>query len=131
MTMIVLLQIHSIGFKRIPENAGFPPKLSTVAELTEYCCTLIFGSSIWHTAVNFGQFYYLAFVPNSPCAMTRPPPKQDDKVTYEDIMLSLPVKEMARVQMDISYSLSLFSPVEKFYLSSTAEGNFVVQFMHS
>ena len=62
--MIVLLQIHSIGFKRIPENAGFPPKLSTVAELTEYCCTLIFGSSIWHTAVNFGQFYYLAFVPN-------------------------------------------------------------------
>ena len=37
------------------------------------------------------------------------------------ILLSLPVKEMARVQIDISYSLSLFSPVEKFYLGSVRE----------
>ena len=53
--------------------------------------------------------------------MTMPPPPQDETITMERILLSLPVKEMARVQIDISYSLSLFSPVEKFYLGSVRE----------
>merc|ERR1719204_2926250 len=53
--------------------------------------------------------------------MTKPPPTQDEEITMERIFMSLPVKEMARVQIDISYSLSLFSPVEKFYLGSVRE----------
>ena len=53
--------------------------------------------------------------------MTKPPPAQDEVITMDRILLSLPVKEMARVQIDISYSLSLFSPVEKFYLASVRE----------
>lgn len=82
----------------------------------------MWNSSVWHTAVNFGQFNYLAFCPNAPCAMTRVPPKPGDTITLDTILMSLPVKEMVLVQIDISYSLSLFSPVEKFYLGTVREG---------
>ena len=81
----------------------------------------MWNGSVWHTAVNFGQFNYLAFVPNAPCAMTAPPPTQEEEITMDRVLRSLPVKEMARVQIDISYSLSLFSPVEKFFLGSVRE----------
>ena len=46
---------------------------------------------------------------------------QDAVVTMDTMLSSMPVKEMARVQIDISYSLSLFSPVEKFYLGTIRE----------
>ncbi|XP_063674416.1 polyunsaturated fatty acid 5-lipoxygenase-like isoform X2 [Bolinopsis microptera] len=114
-------EIKNQGYKRLPEQGGFPGSLDTIEQLIEYTTALIWNGSIWHTAVNFGQFNYLAFVPNAPCAMTMPPPPQDETITMERILLSLPVKEMARVQIDISYSLSLFSPVEKFYLGSVRE----------
>ena len=105
----------------MPDQGGFPASIDTIDQLAEYATALIWNGSVYHTAVNFGQFNLLAFIPNAPCAMTKPPPKQDDKITMEEVLLSLPVKEMARVQIDISYSLSLFSPVEKFYLSSVRE----------
>lgn len=105
----------------MPDCGGFPASIDSVEKLVEYTTALVWNGSVWHTAVNFGQFNYLGYVPNAPCAMTKPPPAQDEEITMERILLSLPVKEMARVQIDISYSLSLFSPVEKFYLGSVRE----------
>merc|ERR1712176_309352 len=114
-------EIRNHGFKRLPDQGNFPASLDTIEQLIEYTTALIWNGSVWHTAVNFAQFNYLSYVPNAPCAMTSPPPKQDETITMERILMSLPVKEMARVAIDISYSLSLFSPVEKFYLSSVRE----------
>ncbi|KAL5255989.1 hypothetical protein ACHWQZ_G011263 [Mnemiopsis leidyi] len=114
-------EIRNQGYKNLPDQGGFPASLETIDQLIEYTTALIWNGSVWHTAVNFGQFNYLACVPNAPCAMTKPPPAQDEVITMDRILLSLPVKEMARVQIDISYSLSLFSPVEKFYLASVRE----------
>eukprot|EP00116_Pleurobrachia_bachei_P005274 sb/3465536/ len=116
-----LEELRNIGFAKVPEKANFPEKLTTVTELVDYITMIMWNSSIWHTAVNFGQFNYLAFIPNSPCSMTKAPPAQGDIITMDRILTSLPVREMARVQIDISYSLSLFSPVEKFYLGSVRE----------
>ena len=115
-------QICQEGFKAYPRNAGFPRNLTTVPELVHYVTVLLFNSPIKHTAVNFGQFSNLAFVPNCPCAMIKPPPAQQERVTYQRLMQSLPVRDMARVQIETAYTLSSFNPFDKFFLSSVAEG---------
>ena len=64
------------GFGRVPDNAQFPAKITTFSELVEYVTIIMWNSSVYHAAVNFGQFVYLGYVPNSPCAMVKPPPTQ-------------------------------------------------------
>jgi len=54
-----IFQIRTKGFERLPDNGNFPASLKTIPELVEYATLLIWNSSIWHTAVNFGQFHYL------------------------------------------------------------------------
>uniref|UniRef100_A0A8C1UVY1 Lipoxygenase domain-containing protein n=1 Tax=Cyprinus carpio TaxID=7962 RepID=A0A8C1UVY1_CYPCA len=68
----------------------FPDLLKTREQLVEYLTVVIFTASAQHAAVNFGQFDWFAWVPNSPSTMRKPPPTQKGQVDMKYIMESLP-----------------------------------------
>ncbi|KAK7130473.1 hypothetical protein R3I93_019963 [Phoxinus phoxinus] len=69
---------------------NFPKSLKTRVELAEYLTAVIFTASAHHSAVNFGQFDWYGWIPNSPSTMRKPPPKQKGQVDMQYIMDSLP-----------------------------------------
>uniref|UniRef100_A0A673IV92 Arachidonate 5-lipoxygenase-like n=1 Tax=Sinocyclocheilus rhinocerous TaxID=307959 RepID=A0A673IV92_9TELE len=68
----------------------FPNSLKTREQLVEYLTLVIFTASAQHAAVNFGQYDWFAWIPNSPSTMRKPPPTQKGQVDMKYIMESLP-----------------------------------------
>uniref|UniRef100_A0A8C1YKN4 Uncharacterized protein n=1 Tax=Cyprinus carpio TaxID=7962 RepID=A0A8C1YKN4_CYPCA len=62
-------------------------------QLVEYLTAVIFTASAQHAAVNFGQFDWYGWIPNSPSTMRKPPPQQKGQVDLKYIMESLPDRE--------------------------------------
>ena len=101
-----------------PEGRGFPKTIETFNELVEYCTLIMFTASVQHSAVNFGQFENLAFLPNCPLALCKPPPSKKGELTYQDLMSSLPNKLVSFLHVATTSMLSQHSPDEVSYTFS-------------
>ncbi|XP_070849649.1 arachidonate 12-lipoxygenase, 12S-type isoform X1 [Chaetodon trifascialis] len=97
------------GFTELP-SFGLPSKLCTREELSTLLSVAIFTSSAQHAATNNGQFDWCAWVPNTPCTMRHPPPRDKDAVTMEMIMATLPDVSQSCVQMAITWHLGRAQP---------------------
>ena len=113
-------EICKIGFQEL-EGAGFPDSIDTKEKLVEYLTVLIFNVSVFHTGVNFQINKYLGYLPNAPPSLREPPPEQDDVVTLERVMNSLPQYEVGLATMVTTEVLGNFSPIERFYVETKAQ----------
>uniref|UniRef100_A0A8C1APH2 Arachidonate 5-lipoxygenase a n=1 Tax=Cyprinus carpio carpio TaxID=630221 RepID=A0A8C1APH2_CYPCA len=68
----------------------FPKTLRTKEQLVEYLTIVIFTASAQHAGVNFGQFDWCSWIPNSPPTMRKPPPTKKGEVDMKYIVESLP-----------------------------------------
>ena len=117
-----IIEIVEYGVKNFAQPGDFPDHLENKEELATYITAMIYNVSCFHTGVNFQINKYLAYIPNAPPALVLPPPAQNDAVTMETIMKSLPKKDMAVVVMAATEMLGKFSPIERFYSQTKASG---------
>nr|XP_055053967.1 polyunsaturated fatty acid 5-lipoxygenase-like [Misgurnus anguillicaudatus] len=96
------------------DSGEFPQSLNTRAELTEYLTAVIFNASAQHAAVNFGQFDWYAWIPNSPSCMRKPPPEQKDEADLKYIMETLPDRSCSSVVLGTVWTLSRFQKNERY-----------------
>lgn len=104
--------IHDVaveGFVDVPEF-GLASDMKTKEELITLLSVAIFTSTAQHAATNNGQFDWCAWVPNTPCTMRHPPPRDKDAVTMEMIMDTLPDISQSCVQMAITWHLGRAQP---------------------
>ncbi|KAK7169694.1 hypothetical protein R3I94_000054 [Phoxinus phoxinus] len=104
----------------------FPESLKTREELVKYLTVVIFNASAQHAAVNFGQFDWYGWVPNSPSTMRKPPPEQKGQVDMDYIMESLPDRRCSSLVLGTSWALSRFQKNER-YLGTYPEMCFTEQ----
>ncbi|XP_075908425.1 polyunsaturated fatty acid 5-lipoxygenase-like [Petromyzon marinus] len=88
-----------------PSN-GFPTKFTCVAELSEFLTMVVFLCSAQHSAVNYGQFDFYAWIPNAPSAMRKPPPTTKGVVDMPFILQTLPDVQVSCISMAITWVLS-------------------------
>ncbi|XP_078734553.1 polyunsaturated fatty acid 5-lipoxygenase-like [Lampetra fluviatilis] len=88
-----------------PSN-GFPTKFTCVAELSEFLTMVVFLCSAQHSAINYGQFDFYAWIPNAPSAMRKPPPTAKGVVDMPFILQTLPDVQVSCVSMAITWVLS-------------------------
>ena len=115
------LDVVENGFRGFENGAGFPRMVAEKENLVEYLTAVIVNISVFHAAVNFQTFNFLAFVPNAPGMMIKPPPDQDTEITMELILDTLPVLETTFYAMNLSNLLGTFSPIERFYLADPGQ----------
>ncbi|RXN30293.1 arachidonate 5-lipoxygenase-like protein [Labeo rohita] len=92
----------------------FPKSLKTQEQLVEYLTVVIFTASAQHAAVNFGQFDWYGWIPNSPSTMRKPPPQQKGQVDMKFIMESLPDRGSSREVLATVWSLTRTESNERF-----------------
>ncbi|KAI4892364.1 hypothetical protein NFI96_023299 [Prochilodus magdalenae] len=97
------------GLVDVPEF-GMANELKIKEELITLLSVVIFASTAQHAATNNGQFDWCAWVPNTPCTMRQPPPKDKDAVTMELVMDTLPDISQSCVQMAITWHLGRVQP---------------------
>nr|XP_055053966.1 polyunsaturated fatty acid 5-lipoxygenase-like [Misgurnus anguillicaudatus] len=105
----------------------FPRSLNTRAELIEYLTAMIFNASAQHAAVNFGQYDWYGWIPNSPSCMRKPPPKQKGQVNLKYIMDTLPDSDCSRVVLGIVWTLSQFQRNELYLVTDKIYKHFTEQ----
>lgn len=96
------------------EASGFPKMLKTKEQMVEYLTLVIFIASGQHAAVNFGQYDWCSWIPNSPPTMRCPPPTQKGEVTIEYIIESLPDRGRSCWHLGAVWALSQFQDNELF-----------------
>ncbi|XP_067249519.1 polyunsaturated fatty acid 5-lipoxygenase-like isoform X1 [Chanodichthys erythropterus] len=96
------------------KNCEFPDSLKTQEQLVELLTVVIFTASAQHAAVNFGQYDWYAWVPNSPSTMRKPPPAQKGQVDMKYIMESLPDRGCSCWHLGAVWALSQFQDNELF-----------------
>ncbi|KAK2892452.1 hypothetical protein Q8A67_012440 [Cirrhinus molitorella] len=114
------------GMKNCPKDCEFPNSLKTREELVEYLTVVIFTASAQHAAVNFGQYDWFAWIPNSPSTMRKPPPTQKGKVDMKYIIESLPDRGRACWHLGAVWALSQFQD-EEVYLGVYPDRHFTEQ----
>jgi len=108
-------EIHEIAFpsfRDAPEGHGFPNRIETQENLTEFCTLIMFTGSAQHAAVNFGQYDMYAFAPNAPAGMRRPPPTTKGLTDLQMLLASLPDKRTTIATIGLADMLSQFSQNE-------------------
>ncbi|KAK2915696.1 hypothetical protein Q8A67_000070 [Cirrhinus molitorella] len=101
------------GFKNCDDH-DFPKSLESREELIQYLTVIIFTASAQHAAVNFGQFHWYAWIPNSPSTMRRPPPSKKGHVDMKYIMDSLPDRHRSCLILGTAWVLTQFEKNELF-----------------
>ncbi|XP_067270689.1 polyunsaturated fatty acid 5-lipoxygenase-like [Pseudorasbora parva] len=96
------------------KNCEFPDSLKTQEQLVEFLTVVIFTASAQHAAVNFGQYDWFAWIPNSPSTMRKPPPAQKGQVDVKLIMESLPDRGRSSWHLGAIWALSQFQDKELF-----------------
>ena len=107
--------IHENGFPSYfdDENGhGFPSKIVTKGELTEYCTLIIFTGSAQHASINFGQYDIYGFIPNAPTTLRLPPPSKKGVADNTTLMNTLPDMKDTVKQISVINLLSQFSEDE-------------------
>ncbi|MGH0157540.1 UNVERIFIED_CONTAM: hypothetical protein FKN15_066457 [Acipenser sinensis] len=105
--------VHVFGLNG-NEDLGFPKTIMTRDKLIEYLTVIIFVASSQHAAVNFGQFDWCSWIPNSPPTMRRPPPTEKGVVTINYIIESLPDRGRSCWHLGAVWALSQFQENELF-----------------
>ncbi|XP_058629904.1 polyunsaturated fatty acid 5-lipoxygenase-like isoform X2 [Onychostoma macrolepis] len=72
------------------------------------------AASAQHAAVNFGQFDWYAWIPNSPSTMRKPPPQKKGQVDMKHIMQSLPDRDCSSTVLGTVWALSQIQENERF-----------------
>lgn len=86
---------------------GMPDKINSIEDLIEIVTTIIFICGPQHSAVNFPQYEYLAFVPNMPlAAYQKIPTKKKEIQDKESLMQFLPPQQRTADQLELMYILS-------------------------
>ncbi|KAF4114142.1 hypothetical protein G5714_004365 [Onychostoma macrolepis] len=85
---------------------SFPKSLESREQLVEYLTVVIFTASAQHAAVNFGQFDWYGWIPNSPSTMRKPPPQKKGQVDMKYIMDSLPDRGCSSEVLGTVWALS-------------------------
>nr|XP_055054319.1 polyunsaturated fatty acid 5-lipoxygenase-like [Misgurnus anguillicaudatus] len=101
------------GMQDLPGDK-FPQFLNTRAELIKYLTAVIFTASAQHAAVNFGQFDWYAWIPNSPSTMRKPPPIKKGEADLKYIMDSLPDRGCSSEVLGTTWALSRFQENERY-----------------
>ena len=107
--------IHKNGFPGydcVPDGHDFPKSITKKDDLIEVCTLIVFTGSAQHAAVNFGQFDYYSFVPNSPVMLHKPPPTKKGIISTEYIMEALPHKRETQLTVGLASLLSTHGPDE-------------------
>ncbi|XP_078499243.1 polyunsaturated fatty acid 5-lipoxygenase-like [Lissotriton helveticus] len=99
---------------RNSKSSGFPESLETREKLIEYATLIIFSASAQHAALNFGQYDWCAWIPNSPPTMRLPPPTKKGFVTKKYIMESLPDRARSCWHLGAVWALTQFQDKELF-----------------
>ena len=111
--------VHTNGFPGYGENAvngrDFPRSITTKVDLIEIITVIMFTGSAQHAAVNFGQYDYYGFAPNSPLVLHLPPPTKKGEVTYEQFMKALPNEVETQRSIGLASIMSTNSPDEVIY----------------
>uniref|UniRef100_A0A673J5E9 Arachidonate 5-lipoxygenase-like n=1 Tax=Sinocyclocheilus rhinocerous TaxID=307959 RepID=A0A673J5E9_9TELE len=103
------------GMKNCPKDCEFPNSLKTREQLVEYLTLVIFTASAQHAAVNFGQYDWFAWIPNSPSTMRKPPPTQKGQVDMKYIMESLPDRGRSSWHLGAVWALSQYQDEEMYF----------------
>ncbi|XDV17318.1 hypothetical protein PO909_023198 [Leuciscus waleckii] len=104
----------------LPLFPEFPESLVTREELVKYLSIVIFTASAQHAAVNFGQFDWYGWIPNSPSTMRMPPPELKGQMDMDYIMKSLPDRGRSSLALGTVWALSRFQKNE-LYLGTYPE----------
>uniref|UniRef100_A0A672L1P9 Arachidonate 5-lipoxygenase-like n=1 Tax=Sinocyclocheilus grahami TaxID=75366 RepID=A0A672L1P9_SINGR len=107
-----VLDVSCNGMKNCDHD--FPKSLESREQLVQYLTVIIFTASAQHAAVNFGQFHWYAWIPNSPSTMRKPPPKTKGDVDMKYIMESLPDRWRSCWILGIVWVLTQFQKNELF-----------------
>ncbi|XP_043093197.1 polyunsaturated fatty acid 5-lipoxygenase-like [Puntigrus tetrazona] len=92
----------------------FPESLESREELIEYLTVVIFTASAQHAAVNFGQFDWYGWIPNSPSTMRRPPPQRKGEVDMKRILETLPDRDCSSLVLGTVWALTRMEKNELF-----------------
>ncbi|XP_051946160.1 polyunsaturated fatty acid 5-lipoxygenase-like [Xyrauchen texanus] len=92
----------------------FPKTLHTKEQLVEYLTIIIFTASAQHASVNFGQFDWCSWIPNSPPTMRKPPPTKKGEIDLKYIVESLPDRGRSCWHLGAVWALSQFQENEMF-----------------
>uniref|UniRef100_A0A8C2BL08 Arachidonate 5-lipoxygenase a n=1 Tax=Cyprinus carpio TaxID=7962 RepID=A0A8C2BL08_CYPCA len=95
-------------------ESEFPKTLRTKEQLVEYLTIVIFTASAQHAGVNFGQFDWCSWIPNSPPTMRKPPPTKKGEVDMKYIVESLPDRGRSCWHLGAVWALSQFQENELF-----------------
>ena len=108
------------GLKGFEDHAGFPEKgkVDNRKKLTEYLTAVIANNSVFHAAASMQQFNFYSSPLITPSCMSQPPPKQDEEITEEHILNSIPTKPISLIAMTLLYSLQQASPIETYFLET-------------
>ncbi len=78
---------------------GFPTKFNTIDEVVETVVNIIFIATAQHSAIHYGQYQYLAYVPNMPLSVYAPPPKNSEGFMFKkDLIKLLPTFSHTMIQ---------------------------------
>ncbi|XP_036402627.1 polyunsaturated fatty acid 5-lipoxygenase [Megalops cyprinoides] len=105
--------VCSFGMQDL-DHCQFPKSLKTREQLIEYLTIVIFTASAQHAAVNFGQYDWCSWIPNSPPTMRKPPPTEKGSVTVQYIIESLPDRGRSCWHLGAVWALSQFQENELF-----------------
>ncbi|MFS0518663.1 lipoxygenase family protein [Nostoc sp. UIC 10607] len=113
---------------------GMPSKIETLEQLIEIISVVVFTCAPLHSALNFSQYEYMAFVPNMPYAAYHPIPETKG-VDLETILKILPPFKQAADQVMWTEILTSFHYDKLgFYDEEFADPlaqEIVVQFQHN
>jgi hypothetical protein len=89
------------------EVNGVPKEMASVDGLADMLAGVIFQASAQHSAVNFGQWEYYAFIPNRPLSLFKPMPADAAEVTEQYILDALPNTKQAYEMLSTARALTL------------------------
>jgi arachidonate 15-lipoxygenase len=88
---------------------GMPESFTNVEDLIEIVTTIIFICGPQHSAVNYAQYDYMAFVANMPLAAYRDIPRNpEESITEVEILKLLPPFKKTATQVEVLFLLSAY-----------------------
>lgn len=85
---------------------GIPP-LKDIDTLAEFLTVILFTCTVQHSAVNFGQYDYYAFVPNRPLILMREMPQNKSLINSRFILSALATTSQTEDTIAVTKVLSL------------------------
>ena len=104
------------GYDGAPDGHDFPSLITKKDDLIEICTLIMFTGSAQHAAVNFGQFDYYSFIPNSPVMLHQPPPTKKGVISTKYIVDALPHEREVQLTVGLASLLSTHGPDEVRFL---------------